>query len=116
MEDNAVSQAVETIRNRVDEFGVSEPLIAREGSDRILVQLPGIDDPKRVKDLIKNTAFLELTLVENGPVRPRRAPEAGSRRARSRRSSSSSRPRPRRAGASGPTTSCASRPSSPAAT
>jgi preprotein translocase subunit SecD len=67
MEDNAVAQAVETIRNRVDEFGVSEPLIAREGADRILVQLPGIDDPKRVKDLIKNTAFLELTLVENGP-------------------------------------------------
>ena len=67
MEDNAVSQAVETIRNRVDEFGVSEPLIAREGSDRILVQLPGMDDPKRVKDLIKNTAFLELTLVEAGP-------------------------------------------------
>ncbi len=66
-EENAVSQAVETIRNRVDEFGVSEPLIAREGGDRILVQLPGIDDPKRVKDLIKNTAFLELTLVENGP-------------------------------------------------
>ncbi|HEY6147826.1 MAG TPA: hypothetical protein VIZ69_09010, partial [Thermoanaerobaculia bacterium] len=51
-EDNAVAQAVETIRNRVDEFGVSEPLIAREGTDRILVQLPGIDDPKRVKDLI----------------------------------------------------------------
>jgi len=67
MEDNAVSQAVETIRNRVDEFGVAEPLIVREGSDRILVQLPGIDDPKRVKDLIKNTAFLELSLVEKGP-------------------------------------------------
>jgi preprotein translocase subunit SecD len=67
IEDNAVAQAVETIRNRIDEFGVSEPLIAREGSDRILVQLPGIDDPKRVKDLIKNTAFLELTLVELGP-------------------------------------------------
>ena len=66
-EDNAVSQAIETIRNRVDEFGVAEPLIAREGSDRILVQLPGIDDPKRVKDLIKNTAFLELKLVEKGP-------------------------------------------------
>ena len=67
IEDNAVAQAVETIRNRVDEFGVSEPLIAREGADRILVQLPGIDDPKRVKDLIKNTAFLELSLVEAGP-------------------------------------------------
>ena len=66
-EDNAVAQAVETIRNRVDEFGVSEPLIAREGTDRILVQLPGIDDPKRVKDLIKSTAFLELKLVEQGP-------------------------------------------------
>jgi len=66
-EDNAVSQAIETIRNRVDEFGVAEPLIAREGADRILVQLPGIDDPKRVKDLIKNTAFLELKLVEKGP-------------------------------------------------
>jgi preprotein translocase subunit SecD len=67
MEDNAVAQAVETIRNRVDEFGVAEPLIARQGKDRILVQLPGIDDPKRVKDLIKNTAFLELSLVEAGP-------------------------------------------------
>ncbi len=68
MEDNAVSQAVETIRNRIDEFGVAEPLIVREGFDRILVQLPGIDDPKRVKDLIKNTAFLELSLVESGPA------------------------------------------------
>ena len=67
VEESAISQAVETIRNRIDEFGVSEPLIAREGADRILVQLPGIDDPKRVKDLIKNTAFLELSLVEAGP-------------------------------------------------
>ncbi len=65
--ENAVAQAIETIRNRIDEFGVSEPLIAREGTDRILVQLPGVDDPKRVKDLIKNTAFLELKLVEQGP-------------------------------------------------
>ncbi|HEY2797115.1 MAG TPA: protein translocase subunit SecD [Thermoanaerobaculia bacterium] len=67
IEDNSVAQAVETIRNRIDEFGVAEPLIAREGKDRILVQLPGIDDPKRVKDLIKNTAFLELSLVDKGP-------------------------------------------------
>jgi preprotein translocase subunit SecD len=66
-EENAVAQAIETIRNRIDEFGVSEPLIAREGADRILVQLPGVDDPKRVKDLIKNTAFLELKLVDSGP-------------------------------------------------
>jgi preprotein translocase subunit SecD len=74
-EDNAVSQAIETIRNRVDEFGVAEPLIARQGFDRILVQLPGIDDPRRVKDLIKSTAFLELKLVDQpadgaGPAGP----------------------------------------------
>ncbi|HSE62199.1 MAG TPA: protein translocase subunit SecD [Thermoanaerobaculia bacterium] len=73
IEDNAVAQAVETIRNRIDEFGVAEPLIARQGTDRILVQLPGIDDPKRVKDLIKNTAFLELKLVQGGPTSDRAA-------------------------------------------
>ena len=87
-EDNAVAQAVETIRNRVDEFGVAEPLIAREGTDRILVQLPGIDDPKRVKDLIKSTAFLELKLVEQGPrpTRTRSAPNgAGPAQTRARR-------------------------------
>jgi preprotein translocase subunit SecD len=67
IEENSVAQAVETIRNRIDEFGVAEPLIARQGKDRILVQLPGIDDPKRVKDLIKSTAFLELKLVVAGP-------------------------------------------------
>ena len=62
----AVVQAVETIRNRIDEFGVAEPVIARQGleGDRIVVQLPGIDDPERVKSLIKNTAFLEFRLVQ----------------------------------------------------
>jgi len=65
--DEAVQQAVETIRNRIDQFGVSEPVIAREGNDRIVVQLPGVDDPKRVKDIIKSTAFLELKLVLAGP-------------------------------------------------
>lgn len=73
IEDNSVAQAVETIRNRIDEFGVAEPLIARQGVNRILVQLPGIDDPKRVKDLIKSTAFLELKLVASGPSSDRTA-------------------------------------------
>jgi len=61
----AVVQALETIRNRIDEFGVAEPLIQRQGmeGDRIVVQLPGVDDPERVKKLIKNTAFLEFRLV-----------------------------------------------------
>ncbi len=61
----AVVQALETIRNRIDAFGVTEPIIQRQGleGDRIVVQLPGVDDPERVKDLIKNTAFLEFRLV-----------------------------------------------------
>jgi len=66
LRDGAINQALQTIRNRVDQFGVAEPLIARQGidSERIVVQLPGVDDPERVKRLIKNTAFLEFRLAE----------------------------------------------------
>jgi preprotein translocase subunit SecD len=73
LSEEAVAQAVETIRNRIDQFGVSEPVIAREGENRIVVQLPGVDDPRRVKDIIKSTAFLELKLVEAGPNADRAA-------------------------------------------
>lgn len=64
----AVNQARETIRNRIDAFGVAEPVIHEEGlgSNRIVVQLPGVDDPDRIKNLIKNTAFLEFRLVAEG--------------------------------------------------
>ncbi|MDX1644175.1 MAG: protein translocase subunit SecD [Thermoanaerobaculia bacterium] len=64
--DLAVVQAEQTIRNRVDAFGVAEPVIQRQGigGSRIVVQLPGVDDPERVKNLIKNTAFLEFRLVD----------------------------------------------------
>ncbi len=64
----AVNQARETIRNRVDAFGVAEPVIHDEGlgSNRIVVQLPGVDDPDRIRRLIKNTAFLEFRLVKAG--------------------------------------------------
>ncbi len=64
----AVNQARETIRNRVDAFGVAEPVIHDEGlgSNRIVVQLPGVDDPDRIRRLIKNTAFLEFRLVKSG--------------------------------------------------
>ena len=65
IEDNAVDQGLETIRNRVDEFGVSEPTIQRQGSRRILIQLPGITDTKRAKDLIGKTALLEFKLVDD---------------------------------------------------
>lgn len=60
----AVVQAVETIRNRIDAFGVTEPVILRQGDRRIVVQLPGVDDPERAKELIKRTAFLEFRIVD----------------------------------------------------
>ena len=67
--EQAINQALQTIRNRVDEFGVAEPVIQRQGlgSNRLVVQLPGVDDPERVKNLIKNTAFLEFKLAEYPP-------------------------------------------------
>jgi len=60
----SVDQALETIRNRVDQFGVSEPDIRRQGENRILIQLPGITDTQRAKDLIGRTALLEFKLVD----------------------------------------------------
>jgi preprotein translocase subunit SecD len=60
----AVEQAIETIRNRVDQFGVSEPDIRNQGERRILIQLPGIKDTKRAKELIGRTALLEFKLLD----------------------------------------------------
>jgi len=59
----AVQQALETIRNRIDQFGVSEPDIRQQGINRILIQLPGVTDTQRAKDLIGKTAILEFKLV-----------------------------------------------------
>ena len=61
--DKSVQQALETIRNRIDQFGVSEPTIQREGINHIVVQLPGIKDPQRAIDLIGKTARLEFKMV-----------------------------------------------------
>lgn len=63
IKDNAVRQALETLRNRIDQFGVSETVLQRQGSDRILIQLPGIKDPKRAVDLLGKTALLEFKMV-----------------------------------------------------
>ncbi len=62
-----VEQALQILRNRIDQFGVSEPIIQTQGSDEIVVQLPGIQDPQRAKDLIGKTALLEFKLVATGP-------------------------------------------------
>jgi preprotein translocase subunit SecD len=61
---NAVDQALETIRNRIDQFGVSEPEITPQGTDRIQIQLPGIKDAARAVALIGRTALLEFKLVD----------------------------------------------------
>ena len=64
----AVTQALQTIERRVNELGVAEPIVARQGAaDQILVQLPGVADVQRAKEIIRSTALLELKLVEQGP-------------------------------------------------
>lgn len=62
---DAVDQSLETIRNRIDQFGVREPTIQRRGKYEILVQLPGEKDPERAKELIGKTALLEFKLVDD---------------------------------------------------
>jgi preprotein translocase subunit SecD len=65
IKDSAADQALETIRNRIDQFGVSEPTIHRQGENEIVVQLPGVKDPKRAIDLIGKTAQLEFKMVDD---------------------------------------------------
>jgi preprotein translocase subunit SecD len=68
LRDEAVTQALQTIERRVNELGVAEPIVTRQGSrDQILVQLPGVEDVRRAKELISSTALLELKLVDQGP-------------------------------------------------
>ena len=69
LKNKAVTQAIETIRNRIDALGVSEPTIEEHGLGQyqILVQLPGVDDPGRVKEIMQNTAMLEIKQVMGGP-------------------------------------------------
>jgi preprotein translocase subunit SecD len=68
-------QAMETIRRRVDSLGVTEPTIAEygQGDYELVVQLPGVDDPTRVKDIIQSTALLEFKIVQDGPFSSREA-------------------------------------------
>src|SRR4029077_9783639 len=69
IKNKAVAQAIETIRNRIDALGVSEPTIQEHGLGQyqILLQLPGVDDPARVKDIVQSTAMLEIKQVLSGP-------------------------------------------------
>jgi preprotein translocase subunit SecD len=60
----AIENALKVVRNRIDEFGVSEPVVQKEGSDRIIVELPGIDDPQRAQDVVQKSAFLEFQITD----------------------------------------------------
>ena len=66
-QDNALSQNITTLHNRINELGVAEPVIQQQGSDRIVVELPGVQDTARAKDIIGRTATLESRLVDVSP-------------------------------------------------
>ena len=67
LREEAVVQARQTIERRVNELGVAEPSISQQGADQILVQLPGVSDVERAKEIMGSPAFLELKIVEQGP-------------------------------------------------
>lgn len=69
-QDFAVEQNITTLRNRVNQLGVAEPLVQRQGVDRIVVQLPGVQDPNQIKDILSATATLEFRLVDQSGTEP----------------------------------------------
>ena len=78
--DDIVSRSIEIVRRRIDETGVAEPSIARQGADRIVIELPGVQDPDRLKRLLGTTAKMSFRLVDTrasveGAVRGRVPPE-----------------------------------------
>jgi SecD/SecF fusion protein len=79
MRDNCIQNSIETIRNRVDKYGVAEAGVQEigiRGESKILVSLPGVDDPNRIKDLINSTAMLEFKHVNAGPFETEEAARA----------------------------------------
>ncbi len=66
----AIDQSLETLRNRIDEFGIAEPILQRHGEEKILIQFPGVQEPGRLKDIISRTAKLSFQVVMTGPEEP----------------------------------------------
>src|SRR3982751_1649798 len=60
----AIENALKVVRNRIDEFGVSEPVVQKAGNDRIIVELPGIDDPVRAQAVVQKSAFLQFQITD----------------------------------------------------
>ncbi|MEO7043246.1 MAG: protein translocase subunit SecD [Gemmatimonadaceae bacterium] len=61
---DAIERALKVVRTRIDQFGVSEPLVQKAGADRIIVELPGIDDPQRAMDVVQKSAFLQFEITD----------------------------------------------------
>jgi len=68
IQDGAVQQNITILRNRVNELGVAEPIVQQQGSDRVVVQLPGVQDTARAKDILGRTATLEVRMVDDDPA------------------------------------------------
>ena len=60
----ALDRALKVVRTRIDQFGVSEPLVQKSGTDRIIVELPGIDDPQRAQEVVQKSAFLQFQITD----------------------------------------------------
>lgn len=63
--EEALDRALKVVRNRIDQFGVAEPNVQKVGTDRIIVELPGIDDQRRAEDIVKKSAFLQFQITDN---------------------------------------------------
>src|SRR5687768_9531610 len=70
----ALDRALTVVRTRIDEFGVSEPLVQRSGNDRIIVELPGIDDPQRAQEVVQRSAFLQFQITDETQALERALP------------------------------------------
>jgi preprotein translocase subunit SecD len=73
IQDGAVQQNITILRNRVNELGVAEPIVQQQGADRVVVQLPGVQDTTRAKDIIGRTASLEIRMVDEDPTAQQQA-------------------------------------------
>lgn len=72
--DRSIEQALETLRNRIDEFGIAEPIITRQGDEKILVQFPGVQETARLKEIISRTARLSFHIERSGSEEPEGPP------------------------------------------
>ena len=70
----ALDNSLKVIRNRIDQFGVAEPVVQKVGNDRIIVELPGIDDPQRAQELVQKAAFLQFQITDKTSALDRTLP------------------------------------------